>query len=224
MYETQGNATRPSVEFYWSPNVEMVPSIWINITASPSKYSATEHYYTPSTLPRWVPTELSGIHGYERRLTISSTGTSDFGYYWCILEHPPGSSNIAIFDFSQSQALHLYQPTGVTTPCPSSRFDSTYWDILAAPECCEISIPTATPTDTPSMADTTTSVLTPGINQLCCTKEQWFRITASISIVIALSILIFLLVIFGNWVLIALERRSLRLAKRSKSALSNNLL
>lgn len=217
MYEAETNATRPSFEFYWSPNADMVPSTWINITASPSKYSATERYYSSSNLPR-IPPELSGINGYERQLTISSTGTSDFGYYWCILEHPPGSSNIGIFEFSQSQTLHLYQPNGVTTPCPSSRYDSTYWEILAEPECCEISIPTPTPTPT-----TLEMTIEGGNNKKeaqCCTNPEVIIIAlASVSTVILICILSVPLLCFVKCVLRALDKRDLKFARRSKYVL-----
>ena len=125
MYESQANATRPTIQFYRSPDVNTIAGTRINIAASPSKYSIMEDFYPHSSLG-WLPAELTGILGYERRLVISNTNQSDLGYYWCVLEHPSGSPNIDLFSFSSSQTVRIFQPAGVSTPCPSNPHDSTF--------------------------------------------------------------------------------------------------
>ena len=234
MYESQANATRPTIQFYWTPDRDNVAGMWINITSSPSKYSIMEDSY-PHPLLSWLPAELSGIVGYERRLVISNTSASDLGYYWCVLEHPSGSPNVGSYGFSPSRAVHIHQPAGISTPCPSSPYDSTFWELLSEPECCEIApspsstlSPTVTLTASPPLNVSINTLFTavPGMSRgeptnntwspLCCTREQTIIISSGLSIGLVICVLVVMVLLLINFIMIKMEQRAQRAAKLSE--------
>ena len=65
MYETPGDMTRPTVQFYWTPDIDNVTRTWIDYTSMPSKYNMFGFDLGSSSFTVLGPA-YSGIRGYSR--------------------------------------------------------------------------------------------------------------------------------------------------------------
>lgn len=227
MVDELNDTLRPTIELFWTPDAGNHAERQVDINSIPGKYDIISKENFKINL---APANSSPINplqlGYSKRLLIRNTNTSDFGRYRCNLVHPSGSPSITVFGFEPTQAIHIYKPLslGQSRHCPSGLDGHrlmAYWDLLDEEICVETNPPptphpkVTPPPTTPTPTDTTIIMTSSEPLKVCCSREQVIAISASLSAVFFVCLLIVCLLFTANTYLKIMEVKKSEAAKLS---------